>query len=149
MICDFGLSRPDYVNGAPTNDTGTYQYAAPEQLYQNYQHTAKTDVFAFGLILYEIISNTPVFAGSLRLAEVVRRLRDRRLPEIPATFGSVMQRLIPRCWLNAPRDRPSFHEIFCEFETAGFEILPNVDAAAIKEAVSSVIAAEESASRTE
>jgi hypothetical protein len=45
-----------------------------------------------------------------------------------------------------PRDRPSFDDIFREFETAGFEILPNADASAIKEAVSRVIAAEQSAS---
>jgi hypothetical protein len=47
--------------------------------------------------------------------------------------------------MNAPRDRPSFDDIFREFEAAGFAILPDVDASAIKEAVSMVIAAEQSA----
>jgi serine/threonine protein kinase len=143
MICDFGLSRPQYVQGWPTGGTGTYWYAAPEQLYEDIEHTPKTDVFTFGLVLYEIIGNFPVFDVSLPLAEVVRRLRDRRLPEIPAEFGPLMQRLIPRCWLNDPKDRPSFRDIFRTFESAGFNILPNVDASVIKEAVSTVIAWEQ------
>jgi serine/threonine protein kinase len=149
MICDFGLSRPEYVKGAPTNDAVTYRYAAPEQLYEDFHHTPQTDVFSFGLVLYEIIGNIPVFDGSVSLAEVVRRLRDHRLPTIPDTFGPLMQKLIPRCWLSAPRHRPSFQDIFREFESAGFDILPHADASVIKEAVSKVIAWEQSPGRGE
>jgi hypothetical protein len=71
--------------------------------------------------------------------QVVVRLRAQDLPSIPATFGPLMQRLIPRCWEKSPESRPSFQEIFSEFQAVDFCILPNVDRCAIKEAVGEVL----------
>jgi serine/threonine protein kinase len=133
------MSRPKYVEGGPTGDTGTYWYAAPEQLYENFDHTPKTDVFTCGLVLYEILGGFPVFPPTLPLMEVWRRLRAHNLPVIPEEFGPVMQGLIPRCWMNDPKDRPSFQDILNEFGSAGFVILPYADGSVIKDAVMKVI----------
>jgi hypothetical protein len=148
MISDFGVSRPQYVEGPATGDTGTPLYAAPEQLDQDRPHTTKTDVFAFGLVLFEIIGNRPVFPEGTGLMQVARRLRAHDLPTIPAMFGPFMQDLIPRCWLERPEARPSFQGIFDEFRSAEFNILPEVDCSKIKQAVGEVLAWEANSDAT-
>jgi serine/threonine protein kinase len=140
------MSRPISADGPPTGDTGTKGYAAPEQLSANAAHTPKTDVFTFGLILYEIIRGEPVFDPNQTL---VRKLRSEQFPAIPDEFGSFMQDLIPRCWAHDPQNRPSFQDIFDEFQTVDFEILPSVNRSFLKQSVSEVLAweAENAASK--
>jgi serine/threonine protein kinase len=133
------MSRPISADAPPTAETGTIGYAAPEQLRDDVPHTTGTDVFAFGLILYEIISGQPVFDPSQPQMAFVRQLRFRQFPEIPEDFGRLMQNLIPRCWASEPRRRPSFQDIFNEFRTADYRILPSVDRAHLKHSMDQVL----------
>jgi hypothetical protein len=133
LIGDFGLSHSISAKGLPTEAVGTPLYAAPEQTEDGVAYTEKVDVFAFALISYEIIGDWPIFPGG----------RPDRFPEIPDTFGSLMQRLIPRCWSCKPRHRPSFEAIFAEFQKCEFAILPGVDAKSILQAVSEVLEKEQ------
>jgi serine/threonine protein kinase len=138
-ICDFGLSRPVNQQGPRTGRSGTEAYAAPEQLGLEFDRTTKTDVFPFGLVLYEMIGRMLVFGDNFSLEHVVKRIRARQPPNIPDAFGALMQRLIPQCWSERPELRPSFAEIFKMFESVGFAILPNADRSEIRRAVSTVI----------
>jgi serine/threonine protein kinase len=138
-IADFGVSRPESAESRMTGDTGTIGYAAPEQLDENGRHTTKTDVFTFGLILYEIIGSYPVFGENESMMRFVERLRERDLPSVPTRFGSFMQSLIVRCWSKDPGQRPSFAEMLKEFEAVDFDILPGVDASAVRESVHRVL----------
>jgi serine/threonine protein kinase len=133
LIADFGMSRPLSAQGLATREVGTQLYAAPEQLGDDPEYTEKVDVFAFGLILYEII-------GQDAFAE--HRFSTVPGLTIPDEFGFLMQDLIPRCWSLSPSDRPSFSEIFDGFATCGFAILPGVDANAIRKEVSEVLKGE-------
>jgi hypothetical protein len=117
-ISDFGVSRPISAEDPPTADTGTIGYAAPEQLVENAPHTTKTDVFTFGLILYEIISGEPVFPTDETTMGFIRRLQSGDFPAIPEEFGSLMMSLIPRCWALSRKLRPSFEDILTEFRSA-------------------------------
>jgi TPR repeat protein len=128
MICDFGLSRSRSATGLPTPNAGAFEYAAPEQWQADTPYTAKVDVFTFGLIAYELIAGEPV---------VCPRQPDN-LPELPPSFGPLMQNLIGRCWSLNPSDRPSFRDIFLEFKSSGWEILPGVSVDRIAESVSEV-----------
>jgi hypothetical protein len=141
-ISDFGLSGPISGEGAPTGYRGTLGYAAPEQLTGHADHTLGTDVFAFGLILYEIIGGEAVFGRTETQKSIITRLRKRQFPAVPNTFGPLMQNLIPRCCAIDPRSRPSFDSIFTEFQDANFDILPGIDAAYVKRCVEEVLALE-------
>ena len=73
-VLDFGISK---IRGSQTVQTqdavllGTPQYMAPEQaLGRNTEIDARTDVFALGAIVYEMLSGRPAFTGNT-LAEVV------------------------------------------------------------------------------
>jgi hypothetical protein len=132
LLGDFGLSRLDSAEGPPTRDAFTPCYAAPEMRTPGVTYDEKVDVFAFGLVVYEIIEGRAVFPHE----------PSDVLPNIPVHFGGLMQRLIPRCWCLDPIGRPSFGDIFTEFQRYGFAILPGADTTVISQAVSEVLALE-------
>jgi eukaryotic-like serine/threonine-protein kinase len=71
-LLDFGLAKPSAASatpaGAPAALTeqgmilGTFQYMAPEQL-EGRETDARTDIFAFGAVLYEMVSGKKAFEG--------------------------------------------------------------------------------------
>jgi TPR repeat protein/tRNA A-37 threonylcarbamoyl transferase component Bud32 len=133
LIGDFGWSRSTSAQGPPTAKAGTPLYAAPEMLTPGCRYNERVDVFAFALVLYEIIGNVPAFRGGRTSGQ---------MPAIPDEFGPCMQQLIPRCWSSDPNDRPSFQAILDEFQGCGFAILPGADGNAISQAVSEILAVE-------
>jgi hypothetical protein len=124
LIGDFGSSLFQADDVTPTFDSGTIRYAAPEQ-YGEDAPTPKSDVFSFGLVLYELLVGSPVFSPSERSFSVIRRLRKGELPVVPGDCGFFMQELIARCWAHDPDVRPSFHQILWEICCVNFAILPN------------------------
>ncbi len=105
-VLDFGISK---IAGSTTLQTqearvmGTPQYMAPEQAKgQNSAVDARTDVFALGAIVYEMISGQPAFAGE-NLAEVVFKVvyeQPRPLLELapgaPASVRTAIQRAMEK-----------------------------------------------------
>jgi serine/threonine protein kinase len=146
-ISDFGVSRPESAEGPPTAETGTIWYAAPEQFVEGAAHTTETDVFAFGYVLYEILTGNQVFAPPESWMGVLRRIRAHDLPTLPASFGVLMQGLICRCWSQDRRLRPSFGTIFGEFEDWGFGILPDADSDEVRASVNEILALERRTTR--
>jgi serine/threonine protein kinase len=130
LIGDFGSSRIDYDDGTPTGgcECGSVHYAAPELFEEGASGTEASDVFSFGLILYEVLVGSAVFCSSLPPLEVVRRRRVGWMPRIPATCGGVLSDLIARCWSPAPQTRPSFQDILSLFQRHSFRVFPNADA---------------------
>jgi serine/threonine protein kinase len=138
LISDFGVSRFESTEGPQTINPGTVWYAAPELLIENCPQTTKTDVFAFGLILFELLTWQPVFTADLSLMTIHRRLSCGDLPALPRNWGDFVCNLIARCWSKDPNSRPSFDDILNEIRLQEFAILPGADSSAIREAVSEV-----------
>jgi hypothetical protein len=127
LIGDFGTSRVGNDPGTVTTPGATIQYAAPEMFVEG-ELTPKVDIFSFGLVLYEILTNSAVFSSSMLPVPVMKCLFAGKMPPIPPECGELMQSLISRCWLKDPGLRPSFDDILKEFQAAHFMILPNVEA---------------------
>lgn len=113
---DFGLSRP--ASGADHGQglSGTYQYMAPEILAGEAQST-KSDVYAYGLVLWEMISGEPPFWGVDPLEAGRRVLQEGARPAIPPHCLRPYAALIQSCWVNAPAARPSIAEVERTIET--------------------------------
>ena len=82
VVMDFGLARSQA--GHPRlSDTdlvqGTPAYMAPEQL-QGGSTTAATDVYALGVVLYEMLTGEMPFAGDTALSTALKHLQDRPSP---------------------------------------------------------------------
>ena len=110
VLLDFGIARP-VVRDQPALTTGgvvgTPDYMAPEQL-RGEALTPASDVYAMGVVLFELLVGQLPFAGSDPMARVVKRLETR--PAQPSSFRSDLPAglddLVGWCLEPRPADRP-------------------------------------------
>jgi hypothetical protein len=138
LVGDFGSSKFIAEKHRWTGDVvGTFLYAASE-LYDQPPYSTKIDVFAFGLILYEILVGRMVFPPTLAEKQIMDRARDGTRAAFPDWLDQTVQRLISRCWAVNPSERPSFAEILNILELIQFKILPDVDSSSVAAFLSDV-----------
>ena len=115
VVTDFGLARLDPLalrKALPSltglgNPVGTLAYMAPEQL-NGAAVSPATDVYAFGLILFEMITGQRVFTSANLLGDIAKRLQgppplERSLgAEVPASWHFALK----SCLHVQPSDRP-------------------------------------------
>ncbi len=84
---------------------GTVQYYAPEQA-QGEVVTPAADIYALGIVMYEMVAGTTPFDGDTPVAVAMRHIQDT--PEPPASSiraSPALERIILRCLEKDPRDR--------------------------------------------
>jgi serine/threonine protein kinase len=98
------LSDPELTS--PGIIVGTVQYMAPEQI-EGKPIDARTDIFAFGAILFEMLCGRKAFAGGTQ-ASVMAAILERD-PPFPSSLAShvpsALDRLVRRCLAKRPEDR--------------------------------------------
>jgi serine/threonine protein kinase len=103
-ILDFGLSRgePDLGHGL-----GTLDYMAPEQLAPGRPIDARTDVYALGVILYELLCGVVPFGGeSVEARAAAIRAAAPRLPvEIEPGVPEPLQAIALKAMEREPAER--------------------------------------------
>jgi serine/threonine-protein kinase len=102
-LADFGISR--YAEATTAPDTRKYSmspgYAAPEQ-WRFEQAGTPADVYAFGVVAYELLSGSLPFTGP--------DFRDQHLNRAPApliTASAALAALVEECLYKAAEARPS------------------------------------------
>jgi Tol biopolymer transport system component/predicted Ser/Thr protein kinase len=111
-LLDFGLARQrgplqetDATLTAALTDkgqiVGTLQYMSPEQL-QGKEADARSDLFAFGCVLYEMLSGKPAFEGQ-SAASVIAAILERE-PE-PLNIAPPLDRVVQTCLAKDPDHR--------------------------------------------
>jgi serine/threonine-protein kinase len=107
-IMDFGIARP--VGGRlQTGENvivGTPEYMAPEQV-DGTGLDARTDLYALGIIIYEMVTGRPPFEGDSTLALAYKHKNEA--PRLPAAHNplvpSVLNALILKCLEKDPAKR--------------------------------------------
>ncbi len=87
VLGDFGVAR-DTQSADVTGDgitVGTYAYMPPEQICADQQISNKTDLYALGCVLYEMLTGGPPFTGR-NFAEIW----DQHLHKPPAPLGPMV-----------------------------------------------------------
>jgi serine/threonine protein kinase len=91
-----------------------------------------SDVFAFALILFEILAGSPVFSMSLRSYQIafIVAVEDAR-PDIPDFVLPSARALIEDCWAADPDERPTFADIVDQLAEMKFKVTADVNPAKV------------------
>ena len=85
---------------------GTVQYMSPEQI-QGHEADARSDLFAFGATLYEMLTGKRAFAGNSQLAVVSAILEKDPYParDLQPLTPPALERVVRRCLAKDPENR--------------------------------------------
>ncbi|KAK9824876.1 hypothetical protein WJX74_002458 [Apatococcus lobatus] len=109
-ISDFGLSRLCSNNAEiETKTSGTVTHAPPELLSDGHLSQAG-DVFAFGVMLWEMWNSQHAWSGLLPYQVLFAVFKGKRL-EMPENAPSSFADLVKACMAQTPAERPSFAQI--------------------------------------
>ena len=106
-IMDFGLAAPRAEISDTEIRVGTPAYMAPE-LFAGTDVSVRSDIYALGLILYELFAGRPTFDGQsfTELARQHQRSNPPPLLEFSPYVDPAIERLIRRCLEKDPGRRP-------------------------------------------
>jgi serine/threonine protein kinase len=115
-LLDFGLAKTSHAPG-PQDDTitaltsdgavlGTLQYMSPEQL-EGKEADARSDIFAFGLVFFEMIAGRRAFPGTTRAGLIASILKDQPPPlsTLQPLIPKALDRVVGTCLEKNPDDR--------------------------------------------
>ncbi|XP_053267653.1 muscle, skeletal receptor tyrosine-protein kinase [Pleuronectes platessa] len=112
-IADFGLSRniysADYYK-ANENDAIPIRWMPPESIFYN-RYTTESDVWAYGVVLWEIFSHGMQPYYGMGHEEVIYYVRDGHILSCPENCPLELYNLMRLCWSTQSADRPSFCSI--------------------------------------
>ncbi|XP_021455084.1 vascular endothelial growth factor receptor 2 isoform X1 [Oncorhynchus mykiss] len=113
-ICDFGLARdvykdPDYVRKGDARLP--LKWMAPETIFDRV-YTTQSDVWSFGILLWEIFSlGASPYPGVGIDEAFCRRLKEGTRMRAPDYATTEIYQTMLDCWLDKPTDRPNFTEL--------------------------------------
>jgi len=129
-LLDFGLAKQQEVEGndlrsailtradvtAEGTVLGTLQYMAPEQV-EGKSADARTDIFAFGTLLYEMITGKKAFEGKSQttLITAIMNRDPRPVSELVKVTPPALEHFLERCLIKEPENRwQSAHTLVTE-----------------------------------
>src|SRR5213596_2312469 len=121
LVADFGIAlAASKAGGARMTETGmslgTPHYMSPEQAMGEREITARSDVYALGAVLYEMLSGDPPFTGSTAQAIVARVVTESPRPLLPQrhTIPPHVEAAVLTALEKLPADRFATAALFAE-----------------------------------
>jgi serine/threonine protein kinase len=121
-LLDFGLAKATGPIGAAAGESmaptmppgvtaqgtilGTFQYMAPEQL-EGHEADARTDIFAFGAVVYEMLTGKRAFAASTQASLIAAILKDTPplVSAVQPLALPLVDHIVGRCLAKDPDER--------------------------------------------
>ncbi|MEU7346337.1 serine/threonine-protein kinase [Streptomyces bacillaris] len=141
MLTDFGIARlADSPGLTRTHEfVGTPAYVAPESA-EGRPQTSAVDIYGAGILLYELVTGRPPFAGGTALEVLHRHLSEE--PRRPSTVPEPLWTVIERCLSKDPDRRPSAENLARALRTvaAGIGVHANSAQIAAADGVGALLA---------
>ena len=113
LVCDFGVARAVEVAAGESISSsglvlGTPAYMSPEQAVGG-EVDARSDIYAFGCVLYEMLAGEPAFTGATSQAVVARVIsgEPRSLRSVRADVPSAVESALRLALAKEPERRPA------------------------------------------
>ena len=101
------------------------RWKPPELFAANALYTAASDVYCFGLIMWELVGRAMPFAELVWPSLVEDRILSGARPAVPGDVRPDYAKLLRRCWAQAPEERPDSLELLGSVEALrSLEYLP-------------------------
>jgi hypothetical protein len=139
-LADFGLLAitPDATSHASSNSStygGTFRWMSPELFcpekfdLKDSRPTRRSDCYAFGMVIYEVLSGQAPF-HSCGVYAVVTKVSGGERPERPRGvegewFAKGIWGILERCWMSKPDDRPRIEDVLRCLEEASTFWMPS------------------------
>uniref|UniRef100_A0A5K3F449 Non-specific protein-tyrosine kinase n=1 Tax=Mesocestoides corti TaxID=53468 RepID=A0A5K3F449_MESCO len=110
-IADFGLSRPQGSHF--TSGVIAIRWAAMEVIQDGSKYTLSSDVWSYGVVLWEIYSVGYAPYNDIENAQLLEYLKAGHRLERPLNTPDDMYSMMTDCWKEDPSDRPTF-SVICD-----------------------------------
>ncbi len=108
VIMDFGLAKTVQSDGMTQTGMmiGTMEYMSPEQAMGG-DLDARSDIFAVGLIFYELLTGYIPFRADSAIASLVKRTQERAVPlvDVDSSLPPVLSEIVAKCLERKPDER--------------------------------------------
>jgi serine/threonine protein kinase len=123
-LADFGIARDNDATAltAAGRTVGTFAYMAPEQIKGSPEVTHKTDLYALGCVLYELLTGTPPFAGENAGELLLQHMEKKPLRvttlvlDCPVWLDMLLGQLLEKDPEKRPRDAATVSRALTEVE---------------------------------
>ncbi|KAL9986774.1 hypothetical protein ACROYT_G000968 [Oculina patagonica] len=133
-VSDFGLMRQIYedVYSAKKTKKLPVKWMAPESIFDSI-YTIKSDVWSFGILLWEMATMGVVPYPTLTNSELCRLLKSGYRMERPDMCCDEVYELMSECWREDPSTRPSFSQLIDRLEVIMAKDVPYCDVSKLDE----------------
>jgi serine/threonine protein kinase len=112
-VADFGMARlvsDDVYEQQTVNPVGPLKWMAPEQM-ENRSYSKASDVFAFGVLLFEIFKREAPWVGVSNIVTATKVMGGERMDVSSRKIPSEIASLVKECWTHAAKQRPSMEKV--------------------------------------
>ncbi|KAI9238944.1 MAG: kinase-like domain-containing protein [Podila humilis] len=113
-LADFGLAKVKSMSSSKSGGSfkGTMRWAAPELFFSTPMYSAKSDVYALGMVMWEMAAGcTQPFQDHYNNALLAFHVKNGLREELPKDTPSDYCRWVEQCWEKEPDKRPKASEV--------------------------------------
>ncbi|GMR57957.1 hypothetical protein PMAYCL1PPCAC_28152, partial [Pristionchus mayeri] len=118
-VSDFGLARAADEYRLRSDERIPIRWTAPEVV-KTYIYTRQADIYAYGILVYEIFSNAALPFDGYTNAQIKDQIINNDFrPKFPDGTPPKVIEIVGRCWLTDPAQRSSLFEVAKAFRDIG------------------------------
>ncbi|KAF9158935.1 hypothetical protein DFQ26_007099, partial [Actinomortierella ambigua] len=112
-LCDFGLATVQLQTSTMSKTPkGTFRWMAPEVLDLDPTYSTKSDMYALGMVMWEMAANCTIpFKNQADILMVITFVQTGEREKLPTDTPDDYRKWVERCWAQNPLDRPEASEM--------------------------------------